>query len=368
MRVVLLAQGPPEVASSRTRVFAFVPSLHQAGIQTDVLVWNSRDYVAQTRRGRVSARGHVRRLAHNLRAARSLLRLAEGSDAVLIQKVVLPAWYLRLVRRRTRRLVFDYDDALYALAPGDERGARAVIRRRRLRRVTACLAASDLVVLENEANRAFAERHGATTLTITGPIDTERYRPPSSRPRDDRVVLGWIGSPSTTGYLKLVEGAVAALARAGRPIVVHLIGAAPWTVPGVSVRHVPWTLDGEVDALATFDVGLMPLTDDPWSRGKGGYKILQYMAMGVPTVASPVGINAELVRDGITGLLATSEDGWRRALDVLVADAAARRRMGAAARVEAVTRYSLGYYAPLWVRGVTGTLPTAATPLDAAMR
>ncbi len=369
MRLVLLAQGPDEVASSRTRVFAYVPHLERAGIRAEVLVWNTADFVARTQRGRVSPLGHLRRAAHNIRVALRLARRARGSDAVFIQKVVLPAWYLRLLRRRSGRVVFDYDDALYALAPGDDRGLRAIIRRRRISRFTACLAASDLVVLENAPNREFTQRYCPQTLTITGPIDTERYRPATVEWRGDTVVLGWIGSPSTTGYLRLIEPALTELARRGRAIAVHLIGAGPWDLPGVPVRHVPWSLEHEVEALATFDIGLMPLTDDPWSRGKGGYKILQYMAMGLPTVASPVGVNADIVRDGVTGVLARDVDGWVRALDMLVTDALARRRMGAAARAEVVAGYSLDHYAPQWIGGVlAGASVPAAAPMSEAAR
>lgn len=361
MRVVLLAQGPVEVASSRTRVFAFVPHLERAGIEVDILVWNPADFVARTVRGQVSPRGHLRRLIHNLRVALRLARRAHGSDAVLIQKVVLPPWCLRLLRRRTRRLVFDYDDALNALAPGDERGMRGVIRRARLRRLAACLAASDLVVVENAPNREFAERYCPQTVTITGPIDTERYHPPAGKPPGDTIVLGWIGSPSTTGYLRLIEPALTELARRGRSIALHLIGAAPYDLNGVTVLQFPWSLDGELAALSTFDVGVMPLTNDPWSRGKGGYKILQYMAMGIPTVASPVGVNAEIVQDGVTGFLAADVDAWVRALETLVTSAALRQRMGAAARADAVARYSLAHEAPRWIDALIAR-PSSSTP------
>jgi glycosyltransferase involved in cell wall biosynthesis len=367
VRVVLLAQGSEIVASSRTRVFAYLPHVARAGAEADVLVWNPERFVARTQQGNVSILGHARRFLYNLRVAVRLARRAAGSDAVLVQKVVLPAWYLRLLRRRTGRLVFDYDDALYALAPGHERGVRGVIRRARVRRFAACLAESDAVLVENAPNREFAERHCRETVTITGPIDTERYRPAPPRPETGPVVIGWIGTPWTSGYLQLAAPALAELARRGRSIAVHLIGAAPWSFDGVPVRQVPWSLESEVAALATFDLGLMPLTDDPWARGKGGYKILQYMAMGIPTVASPVGLNGELVRDGVTGFLATDSEGWVRALDALVTDAEARRRMGAAARAEAVARYSLEHYAPIWLRALGAPVP-AALPVAEAVR
>jgi glycosyltransferase involved in cell wall biosynthesis len=114
-----------------------------------------------------------------------------------------------------------------------------------------------------------------------------------------------------------------------------------------------------VNTLATFDIGIMPVTDDPWSRGKGGYKILQYMAMGIPAVASPVGINADLIRDGETGLLAVDEQAWAAALGRLVADPAARSRMGAAARADVVARFSLAHYTPEFLGALLPAGPPA---------
>jgi glycosyltransferase involved in cell wall biosynthesis len=368
VRVLVLAQGPPRVASSRTRAFAWLPHLRRAGVEHDVLVWNTERFVARTLAGRAPVLAHARNAVHQLSVLGRLVRRAGRYDAVYVQKVVLPAWLLRRLRRSGRRLVFDYDDALYVVTPGLERGLRGLVRRWRVRRFAACLAESDLVTLENEPNRAYTARYCPSTLVITGPIDTERYHP---APRADRpeVVLGWIGSPSTTHYLHALEPVLAELVRRGRRVTLSLIGAGAYESAHVAVRSVAWDLATEVAALATFDVGLMPLTDDPWARGKGGYKILQYMAMGIPTVASPVGINADMLRHGATGFLAADVEGWIGALDALILDRARRLAMGQAARADALARYSLQHYAPAFVDALvrTWTEPArpSATPIEA---
>jgi glycosyltransferase involved in cell wall biosynthesis len=356
--VLVLAQGPPQVASSRTRVFAYLPYLAERGVDAEVLVWNSPAFVARQAHGAVPVPAHVGNLLHRARVAGRLLGAARRHQTIYVQKVVLPRWFLRAMTRGGRRLVFDYDDALYALAPGQDAGLRAWLRRRRARAFTDCLREADLVLVENDANRTLTEPFCRHTVMITGPIDTERYRPAPKR--DSReVTLGWIGSPSTTVYLHAIAPALAELARR-RPVVLALIGAAPFDVPGVTVRRVPWSLEHEVAELGRFDIGLMPLSDDPWSRGKGGYKILQYMAMGLPTVASPVGINRELVDDGRTGRLASSLAEWVDALDHLAGDAAAREAMGAAAREAAVARYSLAHYAPVFLEALVPPEPMPA--------
>jgi glycosyltransferase involved in cell wall biosynthesis len=348
--VLLLIQGPPEVASSRTRAFAYLPFLAEAGVPTEVHVWHSQAFVAAQVGGTVPLARHVANLLHHVRVALRVLRAAGRHRTVYVQKVVLPVWFLRMLKRGRRRLVFDYDDALYALSSDRDHGPRAIVRRRRMRRFTDCLAAADLVVLENEPNRAVTEKFCPRTLVITGPIDTNRYRP-RPRPSRDEVILGWVGSPSTTAYLRIVESAIRRVAERRR-VALHLVGAAPVAMPGLAVRQSPWALETELDHLATFDIGLMPLTDDAWSRGKGGYKILQYMAMGIPTVASPVGINSTLIRPGDTGLLASHETAWVEALDQLIRDPISRRRMGAAARDDVVRRFSLTHYAPIFVQAL----------------
>lgn len=368
MRVLVLAQGPPRVASSRTRAFAWLPHLRRAGVEPDVLVWNTERFVVRTLSGRAPVAAHARNALHQLRVLVRLLRGVGGHDAVYVQKVVLPAWLLRRLKRGGRRIVFDYDDALYVVTPGLDRGLRGLVRRWRVRRFAACLAESDLVTLENEPNREYTTRYCPSTLLITGPIDTERYQP-VPRPARSEVILGWIGSPSTTHYLKLLEPVLAELVRRGRRVALNLVGAGAYESPHVAVRSIPWDLATEVDALATFDVGLMPLTDDAWARGKGGYKILQYMAMGIPTVASPVGINAEMLRHGKTGFLATHVDDWIQALDTLILDRARRLELGDAARADALARYSLEHYAPAFVdalvRGRTRAARPSATPIEA---
>jgi glycosyltransferase involved in cell wall biosynthesis len=322
-------------------------------IRTEVFVWNSKRFIARQFFGAVPVAIHVLNVVRHVAIGVRVLIAARRHRTVYLQKVILPRWFIRALKHGGRRLVFDYDDALYALGPGQQQGPRALLRRRRLRRFTACLAAADLVVVENEPNRAETERHCRHTLIITGPIDTDRYYPlkrPASAERAE-TVLGWIGSPSTTPYLRVLEPVFRDLARR-HAIAVHLIGAAMFEVPGVTVRRFPWHLESEVANLASFDIGLMPLPDDPWSRGKGGYKILQYMAMGIPPVASPVGVNTDLVRHGRTGLLAAGLDEWTSALEQLIQNRSARETIGQAARADVVNRFSLVHYAPLFVQAL----------------
>jgi glycosyltransferase involved in cell wall biosynthesis len=159
------------------------------------------------------------------------------------------------------------------------------------------------------------------------------------------VTVGWIGRDSTTMYLEPVLPVLARLQQAHPGLRVRLVGGLPGTGAGVAAVR-PWSLATELDELACFDIGIMPLTDDDWARGKGGYKILQYFACGIPTVASPVGVNADIVRDGETGFLARDAREWESGLSKLIEDRELRRRMGAAGRRAAEAEHSLAVAAP----------------------
>ena len=154
-------------------------------------------------------------------------------------------------------------------------------------------------------------------------------------------MLGWIGSRSTTRYLELIRGPLAELGRRYSELKLCLIGAGEFEVEGLETVRRDWSLDTEVEDLRMLDIGLMPLPSDPWTRGKGGYKLLQYLSVGVPVVASPVGINSEIVEEGVSGLLAACDDEWVACLGRLIEQPELRRIMGRAGRERMVARYSL---------------------------
>jgi glycosyltransferase involved in cell wall biosynthesis len=174
--------------------------------------------------------------------------------------------------------------------------------------------------------------------------------------------VGWLGSPSTTRYVRLLANVFARLAASG-PLRVVVVGGTPVTMPGVQVEQRPWSKDTEAGDIAGFDVGVMPLEDSPWERGKCGYKLIQYMAGGVPVVASPVGVNAELAVPEVTGLLASSDDEWVAALGRLRDDPALRRRLGEAGRALVERRYSLDVATPRLAKVLTDLVPSRASVL-----
>lgn len=345
MRVLFLTQYGLLAASSRTRVFQYLPLLAQHGFRCRVLtilpdraIGGSQILVTQR---------HWRKLSYYAwaswrTAAMGLLFwwLASRSDLLFIQKVILPAPLRWLLVRRRKPLLYDFDDAIFTT---EVRGGSWLARwkqRRNAAGLPGMLRLAQAAVVENAYTGAYAARF-CPTVQITGPIDTAGHRPAATRPPRPEVVLGWIGSATTLPYLLAITAPLQRLCGRHPEVRLHIVGADQVVLDGVPVRLFPWQLDTEVAALQECDIGLMPLPDDPWTRGKGGYKLLQYMAVGLPVVASPVGINREMVRDGENGFLATTDGEWEDRLEELIADPARRRRLGQCGRELVTARYSL---------------------------
>ena len=343
MKVLFLTNYGSLAAPSRTRVFQYLPLLREGGVCAHPMVVVPDRLLVWADSG-----GRVRRLLYFLRVlCRSLwigLRCvwsASRYDVIFIQRVLLPFPAPQLLKRRRRKVIFDFDDAVFTTeAPEESWPARMQAWYHR-RALPPMLRSACHAVVENGYTRAYAERFCPLVSIITGPIDTERYRPPAVRRSRRKVVLGWIGSATTERYLELIRGALTEVGRRHPDVRLRLIGARAFAVDGLPVERRAWSLETEVADLQEIDIGLMPLPDDPWTRGKGGYKLLQYLAMGIPVVASPVGINREIVEEGVNGFLATCDTEWTARLETLIADPDLRRRMGEAGRQKMERSYSL---------------------------
>jgi glycosyltransferase involved in cell wall biosynthesis len=195
-------------------------------------------------------------------------------------------------------------------------------------------------IVENEYNRHITLPFCSQVAIITGPIDTHYYFPVEQR-QAGVVVVGWIGSPATQKYLLHIADALKKIAETNS-VVFALSGVQEdFEIPGVPIRTEKWSLANEVPFVQNLDIGIMPLPDNAWTRGKGGYKLLQYMACGIPVIASPVEVNREIVQDGVNGFLADTTEEWHEKITQLISDAALRKTMGEAGRAMAVNKFSL---------------------------
>ncbi|RMH49595.1 MAG: glycosyltransferase, partial [Alphaproteobacteria bacterium] len=273
---------------------------------------------------------------------------ARAADVLWLEKEALPwvppALESALLPRRVP-LVTDYDDAVFHRY---DLHRRAAVRRLLGRKIDRVMAASDLVMAGNAYLADRARAAGAPRVEIVPTVvEAARYAAPATPvDRNGAPVIGWIGSPSTwREYMVPMLPMLTDVARrSGARLRVVGSGARPDLDPLVDV--LPWTEADEVARIHEMDIGIMPLDDSPWARGKCGYKLIQYMAAGLPVIASPVGVNAEIVEHGVNGLLARDADEWRDALATLLADPALRARMGAAGRRRVEERYSAEVWGP----------------------
>lgn len=251
-----------------------------------------------------------------------------------------PSWIERVAARHGP-VVFDFDDAIYLRDVSQAN--RWVARLRPSGKTAALCRLAEHVTVGNETLATFARQHNAKVTVIPSTIDTTAYAP-RPRPPNPRPVVGWTGSPTTVKYLGALHPVLLKL-RAGLDFEMRVVGARV-ELPGIDVRYVPWTASTEAEDLRPMDVGLMPLFDDEWSRGKSGMKALQYMALSIPPVVSPVGANREIVQDGQNGLHASDPGEWVQKIALLLQDGQLHARLGAEARRTVEQHYSAAVQAP----------------------
>lgn len=339
MKVLMLSRYGRTGASSRLRMLQYRDALADAGLETEFSPFFDDEYLARLYGSQRT--GHSIRKAYVDRMRR-LAGVTSGVTVIWLEKEALPwfPWpFERAMMPKGIPVVTDFDDAIFHRY--DLHGSAAV-RRVLGHKIDHVMAASDLVTAGNAYLADRARAAGARRVEVVPTVvDTDTYvvRPAH---RDVAVPrIGWIGTPSTwTEYMAPMMPLLKEIAaRQGARI--SAVGAGAAAADHPVLDKAGWSEEAEVASILDMDIGLMPLTDTPWARGKCGYKLLQYMACGLPVVASPVGVNAEIVEDGVTGLLATTPAEWRDALTALLRDADLRRRMGDAGRRRVERQYSL---------------------------
>jgi glycosyltransferase involved in cell wall biosynthesis len=242
------------------------------------------------------------------------------------------------VRALSRRMVYDIDDLVFLPQHSAQNGW--ISRLRRPGKIHYLMARADHVITCTPFLDSYVKKLNPRTTDISSTIRTDVYQP-ANRYRNDRpLTIGWSGSHSTVKYVNLIAPALRALARTHN-FRLKVIGAVGLEIPGIKVDCQPWTEATEVADLSEFDVGIYPLPDEEWVHGKSGLKALQYMALGIPTVATAIGANFRVIEHGESGFLVNESEEWRSALARLLDDPALRERVGAKARDRVVSTYSV---------------------------
>jgi len=283
------------------------------------------------------------------RRARLLNRVADYDAIYVYREAALlgPEMFEKLLARRVP-LIYDFDDAIY-LPAVSEANERLAFLKSPAKVARICKLATH-VMAGNKYLQAWALEQNPHVSVVPSTIDLnlydyEKFGPRARQDKAGPPVIGWSGSTTTIAHLNTIRGALQKLARI-EPFTFRFIGPSDWSLEGVQVENVRWKSSSEASDLSALDIGLMPLPDEPWTRGKCGMKALQYMALGIPSVASPVGVNKDIIRHGENGFLASSEDEWVQVLAGLLRDKAARHSVGQAGRATVEHEFSAQVVAP----------------------
>jgi glycosyltransferase involved in cell wall biosynthesis len=312
------------------RFLQFLPQLEASGFSFDVQPLLSNEYVRSLYGG--PSVGTWRLLKAYARRFRALKRRLKY-DVVWMEKEALP-WLpasIEIARMEGIPFVVDYDDAWFHRY--ESHWLSPILGRK----IDLVMRVAHTVVAGNDFLARRARQAGARRVEVVPTaIDFARYRDLPERVPDGRLNVGWIGIPLNAHYLSIVEPAL----RAVEGINLQLVGGpVPAKLAGIPAESFAWTEDSEIARIAAFDVGIMPLHDTTWERGKCAYKLIQVMAAGKPVIASPVGANLQVVQHGVNGFLAETPEQWADALRAL-ADPDLRRRMGQAARQTVLDGYT----------------------------
>lgn len=338
MNILMLSRYTQLGASSRMRFYQYFPWLEKAGIRVTEAPFLSDEYVRglqQNNKNKYEA----------LRAYLKRIRILLGSrqyDLIWIEKEALPwlpAWFERMLLAKNVPYVLDYDDAVFHYY--DEHRNR-LIKTIFANKHPALMRGAALVVAGNDYLAQFARQAGAKRVEVVPTVvDLTRYSSSAlyRRIENKPPCIGWIGQRATAYFLLPYKALFARFVTQGK---------ASFSAIGIDTQAldlpmaaIPWSASTEVDSISNFDIGIMPLVDAAFERGKCGYKLIQYMACGLPVVASPVGVNCRIVEHGVNGFLAETPQQWEDALQILLDDEALRKRMGQAGREKVERQYCL---------------------------
>lgn len=343
IKALFLTKYSREGASTRYRFLQYFPYLEAEGVRC---VFSPLTDAAYLKNLYAIKRGTLDDYARAIfRRAKAFFSIRKY-DVAVIEYEILP-YFPPVLEMALKALkipyIVNYDDAIfYRYGQSPKPWVRALLGGK----IDTVMRNADIVIAGNRYLADYAAKRGGALRVEIMPtvVDIKRY-PRTLRKENPIFTIGWIGSPSTAKYLTDIAPALARVCEGGRGKVV-LIGSGPAKLEGVPVEIRPWSEETEVRDLESCDAGIMPLYDGLWEKGKCGLKTIQYMACALPVVVSPVGVNREIVEDGVTGILASSNEEWVRALTTLRDDKVLRGRLGLAGRKVVEERYSVQVTAP----------------------
>lgn len=335
-------------ASSRLRTYQYTPYLEEQGIKCEYSPLFDDKYLQ-----RLYQKKRSNKLSIIIAYLNRLLKLLTipRYDLIVIEKELfpyLPAFAEQVLSLLKIKYVVDYDDAIFH---NYDLHSNKLVRTLLGRKIAQVMKGSTLVVVGNAYLENYAQRAGARQITVIPTvIDTDSYTVKSCEEQDN-VIIGWIGSPVTLKYVRNIVPVLKELS-SSYPLKLHIIGGKSGVGFEGHEEVLDWSETTEASLIKQFDIGIMPLNDDAWEKGKCGYKLIQYMGCGLPVVGSPVGVNEEIIRDGVNGYKAADLESWKKSLEALVTDKELRKTLGKQGRELVEEKYSYKVAKVKWYLGL----------------
>ncbi|MCL4479025.1 MAG: glycosyltransferase family 4 protein [Deltaproteobacteria bacterium] len=351
MRILILSPHPIESPGPRFRIYQYLSYFKEAGIEYKVGAFlNSAEYMhiyndpatSLFEKSNAMVKGLLRQI-HNISDIKSYDEVIVYREAILFGR----PWIERYISMRKIPIIFDFDDAIW-MPVKSTTGISPFLKRliKSERKFDEIIGLSTHIIAGNNYLVSHAKLYNDHISVIPTIVDTDYYKSTDIKQDKSNVVIGWIGSGSTAMYLKLLDNI---WKRLPENCSLKIIGGG-YNPDGIKTENVKWSLDTELTEMSEFDIGIMPLPDNEWTRGKCGLKVLQYMAMEMPCAASPVGVNTGIIQDGINGFLAKDEKEWVEKLSLLIENPELRQRLGMAGRKTVEERYSVKDWAPVYLK------------------
>lgn len=346
MKILLLPKYGSKAASCRYRFLQYIPYVESCGIKCTIAPLFDDDYLENRFR---TGRNDIVDIVKAFVRFFMTMWHSHKYDLIVIHCELfpyLPPLFEKYFKLRKIKYIFDYDDAIFHKY---DQSSNMIIRWLFSDKIATVIEGAKHVIAGNQYLADYAIKVNDNVEIIPTVVDIDKYpNSPSGQSSTDTFTIGWIGSPSTAKYVEEIGAALSEICDDDNTKII-LIGAGKVKLPGVNYKKLEWSEDSEINNLRLFDVGIMPLSDGPWERGKCGFKLIQYMACELPVIASPVGVNSVIVEDGRNGFLAKTIADWVRVLRFLRDDKEMRKRMGKAGRKKVEEQYCVQVTAPKFV-------------------
>ncbi len=343
MKVLILTPYPPDTApNQRFRFEQYLDYLSEQNIEVDYrpfIDWQTWNTLYQPGKFIKKAWGILKAFTRRFR----LMTQLTPYDYVFVCReashIGPPIFEWLIAKVFQKKIIYDFDDAIWL--PNYSYHNRHFHRLKFYGKVRSNIKWSYKISAGNDYLADFARQYNSNVIVNPTTIDTENYHFKVKNQQTDKLIIGWTGTLTTAKYLKPLASILDKLSEEFEFEFQMISNEVPYDFAPKSLRFVPWKKESEIDDLLAFNIGIMPLTEDKWAKGKCGFKALQYMALGIPALVSPVGVNTNIVDHEINGFLCQTPEQWYNALKQLLSDAELRIKMGKAARQKIISHYSV---------------------------